>query len=80
MTPEEKAEELYNNFYNIALFYTDTISSGSLAKKCAVYLVQEKLSVLQDEYMYGETLPIKEIQYWTETLKHLTRWDGEQHS
>lgn len=79
MTPKEKAEKLYNDFYDIAHFYTDAITIGNLAKGCAIYIVQEKLSDLQNEYMYGEELPIKDIQYWTETLKHLTIWDGEQH-
>ena len=80
MTSQEKANELYNDFYNISLNYVSDEVAKRLSKECTMYLVNEKLAILQNEYMYGETLPIKEIQYWTETINYLTIWGGEQHS
>ena len=77
MTSQEKANELYNDFYNISLNYVSDEVAKRLAKECAIYLVNEKLDILQDEYMYEDILPIKEIQHWKETLNYLTKWDGE---
>ena len=63
MTPKEKAQELYNKFYNTDSHGNSVKLRESLAKQCALIAVDEILeSIHYTEY----PMPTKDIDYWNQ--------------
>ncbi|MEI8129691.1 MAG: hypothetical protein WCG95_08775 [bacterium] len=56
MTAKEKAEELYNKFYNTDLHGNSVKVRESLAKQCAIIAVDEMIE--QNGELYLNSLPI----------------------
>lgn len=50
MTPQEKAKELYNKFYNTDSYGNSVKVRESLAKQCALISVDEILNYLQHKW------------------------------
>ena len=69
MTPKEKAQELYNKFYNTDSHGNSVKLRESLAKQCALIAVDEIMSDLT--YLpYGLDYLIK-IDYWEEVKQEI---------
>jgi hypothetical protein len=65
MTPKEKAQELYNKFYNTSSHQHHVESRKDNAKQCALIAVDEILKVSTFFKLITET------EYWNEVKKEI---------
>lgn len=54
MTPKEKAEEIFNDYYIICQEYTEEIQCSLQAKQCALIAVDEILKITWVEEYWQE--------------------------
>ena len=60
MTPQEKAVELYNSYFDLGRDFTRGVSMREFAKQCALIAVDEIL-----------TIGCIEVPYWQEVKKEI---------
>tara|TARA_R110000868_G_scaffold53103_1_gene167047 strand:+ start:580 stop:810 length:231 start_codon:yes stop_codon:yes gene_type:complete len=75
MTPKEKADELFNNFYNHC-FNPDGYRSDNEdnAVECALFCVDEILKALEsDSIIYGSEYRFEETDYWQEVKNEINK-------
>jgi len=46
MTPAERAQELFNKFYDVCNGYSDDAKRKALAKQCALILIDEQIALM----------------------------------
>ena len=64
MTPQEKAVELYNRYFDLGRDFTRGVSMREFAKECALVCCDEVLG-----YMGAD----RGHQYWTEVKQHVQK-------
>jgi hypothetical protein len=72
MTPKEKAQELYNKFYNTSSHQHHVESRKDNAKQCALMLVDEMIKVFNPENWGLEIYNAFEgLKYWKEVKQEI---------
>ena len=70
MTPQEKAEKLVDKFYPI---FTNSVRD-TLAKQCALKVVDEIIESRKDDSRFGDTLLSTSSEYYTPHPMYITYW------
>jgi len=80
MTPEEKAEELYQKFYNNYGYYGMPADAIIHAKQCALIAVDEILEATKHEYQirfesgeWSREIGYKYSEYWQEVKQEIEK-------
>ena len=71
MTPEEKAEELFNKFRNEILSFLGDTMKDKNAKRCALIAVDELIKIHYLLTTTHDTSP--SINYWKEVKKEIEK-------
>ena len=64
MTPQEKAVELYNRYFDLGRDFTRGVSMREFAKECALICCDQVLSDMGADRGYS---------YWMEVKEHINR-------
>jgi hypothetical protein len=70
MTPEEKAEEIFNKYANAIYQRALTVMQYEICKQCALIAVDEILSDYKN-YLMHENTEYKGLMYWQEVKKEI---------
>jgi hypothetical protein len=75
MTPQEKAEQLYNKFLS-ALPHPETTNAAvySIAKQCALIAVNEIIESRKDDVAFNDTMWENASEYYKPYPMYLNYW------
>jgi hypothetical protein len=75
MTPQEKAEQLYNKFLS-ALPHPETTNAAvySIAKQCALIAVDEIIESRKDDVAFNDTMWENASEYYKPHPMYLNYW------
>ena len=75
MTPQEKAEQLYNKFLS-ALPHPETTNAAvySIAKQCALIVVDEIIESRKDDVAFNDTMWENASEYYKPHPMYLNYW------
>jgi hypothetical protein len=75
MTPQEKAEQLYNKFLS-ALPHPETTNAAvySIAKQCALIAVNEIIESRKDDIAFDDTMWENASEYYKPHPMYLNYW------
>ena len=75
MTPQEKAEQLYNKFLS-ALPHPETTNAAvySIAKQCALIAVNEIIESRKDDVAFNDTMWENASEYYKPHPMYLNYW------
>lgn len=70
MTPEEKAEELFDKYYIVCQEFTEEIQCSIQAKQCTLIAVNEMIKQQQVQF---ENMIWSCVEYWKEVKQEIEK-------